>query len=170
MGITVRSARANEGPAVVELIRGLAAFERLPGPDDDAARRFLRDLADPERRFHVLVAEGATGLLGYALYFLTYSTFRARPKLFLEDLFVVPAARREGVGRALVIACARDALRLRCAQMEWAVLHWNEPAKSFYRSLGAATDLTWEPFGLDETILSTLAAAQPDGPIVEEPP
>ena len=81
--------------------------------------------------------------IGFALYFFTYSTFLGRPTLYLEDLFVLPAERGRGVGRALLGELARIAVRRRCGRMEWAVLDWNAPSIRFYRKLGAKLRKEW---------------------------
>ncbi len=162
--VTIRRACAADADALVTLVQGLADFEHLTGPDTAGAARLRRDLTDPARIFDVLVAESAGTLVGYALFFLTYSTFRARRKLFLEDLFVQPAYRNREVGRALLLACAREAARRDCCQLEWTVLHWNASAQRFYRRLGGERDVSWQIYTLDETGVAGLAETQlPDG-------
>jgi GNAT superfamily N-acetyltransferase len=81
--------------------------------------------------------------VGFALYFFTFSTFLARPTLYLEDLFVLPEERGQGAGRALLAALARIAVRRGCGRLEWAVLDWNRPAIGFYRRLGARFRREW---------------------------
>ena len=136
MSATIRPATVADVPAVVTLVRGLAEFEKLPGPDDGAEARFAADLG--RGRFQLLVAEAAGGALhAYALYFFTYSTFEARPSLYLEDLFVTPTARGQGLGERLMRRLAAEALRSDCARFEWTVLDWNVRAQKFYQSLGA---------------------------------
>ena len=137
MPFTIRPGRATDGAAVVELIRGLAEYEKLPGPDDAAAARFLEHAFGPQPRFGLLVAEVEGRVRGYALFFETYSTFRAASSLFLEDLFVHPEARRHGIGRTLMLELARIAVARGCERFEWTVLDWNESAQRFYRALGA---------------------------------
>jgi GNAT superfamily N-acetyltransferase len=162
--VTIRPAQAEDADALVTLVRGLADFEHLDGPDAAGAARLRRDLADPARVFEALVAEVAGTPVGYALYFFTYSTFRARPKLFLEDLFVRPEHRNRGIGRALFVACARVAARRGCCQLEWTVLHWNEAARRFYRRLGGERDTSWQIFTLDDATIGELAGARlPEG-------
>jgi GNAT superfamily N-acetyltransferase len=162
--VTIRRASAADGDALVTLVRGLADFEHFTGPDAAGGARLRRDLADPARIFDVLVAESAGVLVGYALFFLTYSTFRARRKLYLEDLFVEPAYRDRGVGRALLLACAREAARRDCCQLEWTVLHWNAAAQRFYQRHGGQRDASWQIYALDEAGVAGLAEAQlPDG-------
>jgi GNAT superfamily N-acetyltransferase len=157
--ISIRTGTAADAPQIVELIRGLADFEKLAGPDAEAAARFAAHVTEPSRLFDVLVAHSPKGIVGYALYFFTYSTFRARPKLYIEDLFVLPAARNGGIGTALLLACARAALLRECCAMEWAVLDWNMNAQRFYRRHGAQAHTEWHPYGVDATTLGRLASA-----------
>jgi GNAT superfamily N-acetyltransferase len=136
MSTVIRPAAPRDLPAIVALVRGLAEFEKLPGPDAGAEARFAADFA--RGRFHALVGEAADGALqAYALYFFTYSTFEARPSLYLEDLFVTPAARGAGLGGRMMRALAAEAVRGECARFEWTVLDWNVRAQKFYRELGA---------------------------------
>jgi GNAT superfamily N-acetyltransferase len=155
----VRSARPADGPAVVALVRGLAAFERLPPPDDAAAARLVEHAFGPRPRFDLLVAEVDDAVRAYALFFETYSTFRAAPSLFLEDLFVDPGARRRGIGRAMMHELARVAVGRGCERFEWTVLDWNADAQRFYRSLGAHLLGEWEVCRLEGDALARLAAA-----------
>jgi GNAT superfamily N-acetyltransferase len=168
--VTVRPAASTDAPHIVDLIRGLAEFEKLPGPDVAAGERVAADLANPHRLFDALVADSAGEIVGYALYFFTYSTFRGWPKLYIEDLFVRPERRNQGTGRALLLACARVAARRRCGAMEWAVLDWNVGAQRFYRRHGAAPYTEWHPYSVDDRALTELAAAPlPEGvTIVQE--
>lgn len=162
--VTIRPAGERDADALVTLVQGLADFEHLQGPDADGAARLRRDFTDSSRIFEALVAEAAGSLVGYALYFFTYSTFRARPKLFLEDLFVEPAYRNRGTGRALFLACARVAARRGCCQLEWTVLHWNDAARRFYQRLGGERDTSWQIYTLDDARLGELAVADlPEG-------
>lgn len=156
--IEVRVARRDDVPEIIELIRGLADFEKLRGPDAEAAKRFDEDFAEPKRPFEVLVAASKGELVGYALYFFIYSTFSAQPKLYIEDLFVRSEHRSHGVGRSLFAACAAAARRSGCRRMEWAVLDWNVRAQSFYRTLGAEAHPEWQPHGLEGAALAALAA------------
>ena len=155
----IRPARAADLPAVIELIRSLAKFESLPGPDEGAARRFEADFSSTPPRFQLLVAEQAGECIGYALYFFTYSTFLARPSLYLEDLFVRPDRRSSGVGRAMLERVAGVAVGAGCGRFEWTVLDWNERAQSFYRSLGARILPEWQVCRVEGDALRELAAS-----------
>ena len=151
-----------DAPAFLALIQALADYESLPGPDADARDRLVRDaLADPPR-FRTLLAERRGRPVGYAVYFETYSTFLARPCLYVEDIFVLPEERRHGVGTALLRELAREAARRGCGRMEWQVLTWNTPAIAFYERFGATRLDDWRGYRLTSEQLALLAAA--DGP------
>ena len=156
MSVVVRALEASDIPRLLDLIDGLADYEKLARPDADARHRLAADaLADPPR-FQSLLAEIDGQVVGYAIYFFTYSTFRARPSLYLEDVFVLPEWRGHGAGVALFRACARAAVKLDCARMEWQVLSWNEPSIQFYRRLGARHLEDWLPFRLDDDALRSV--------------
>jgi GNAT superfamily N-acetyltransferase len=107
---------------------------------------------------HVLIAEWQGTPAGFALYFFNFSTFVGRPGLYLEDLFVRPAQRKHGIGRALLRALARIAKERGCGRMEWAVLDWNEPALRFYQSLDARQMKEWIIHRLTPVEIARLAA------------
>ncbi len=104
-----------------------------------------------------LVAEDDAGVVGFALFFHNYSTFVGRPGLYLEDLFVRPESRRKGHGRALFREVARIAAKRECGRFEWSVLHWNEPALAFYRSMGAVPMQDWRICRMTGEALARLA-------------
>lgn len=132
--MTIRPYEKRHARALVGLVRALARYEKLKPLSPAAARRLVRDAG---RRFRVLIAEEGGKAVGYAVYFFTYSTFLARPTLFLEDLFVHPDHRRAGIGGRFFAELLREARREGCGRMEWSVLDWNAPAQRFYRKLGA---------------------------------
>jgi len=158
-GVTVRPAGPSDGDAFLQLVAGLADYENYPPPDAAGRARLLEDAFGQRKRFDVLLAEVGSRPAGYAVIFETYSTFLARPKLYLEDLFVHPQFRGSGAGRALVAACAQEALRRGCARMQWTVLDWNATAIRFYQQLGAEYEKTWHWYGLDEDGLRQLSSA-----------
>lgn len=157
-GIEIRSATSHDLPEVLALIRALAVYEKLPGPDEEAARRFAADFAATPPRFELLVAARAGELVAYALFFPTYSTFLARPSLYLEDLFVRPDARGCGVGGALLERLAALAVERGCGRFEWVVLDWNVHAQEFYRALGARLLPEWQLCRIGGAALAGLAA------------
>ena len=153
----IRPARPDDVPMIAKLIRDLAEYERLAHAvvlreDDLRAHLF-----GPRPYAEVLMAEEADAVVGFALFFYTYSTFRAKPGLYLEDLFVIPAARGKGHGKALLVALAKLAVERDCARVEWSVLNWNEPSIQFYKSLGAKPMDEWTVYRLTDDALTKLA-------------
>jgi GNAT superfamily N-acetyltransferase len=151
--VEVRPLRPADVPRLLELIDGLADYEKLPRPDAAARQRLAADATTNPPGFQTLLAEVDGLVVGYAIYFFTYSTFRARPTLYLEDVFVLPELRGQGAGVALFRACARAAVDRDCARMEWQVLAWNAPSIDFYKRLGARQLADWLPFRLDDEAL-----------------
>lgn len=160
---TVRALRPENGhdlDALFGLIDALAHYERLSPPDAGARERLAGDARMSPPRFRGLVAELDARVVGYALFFETYSTFLARPTLYLEDLFVLPDVRGQGVGGALFRACAAEAARRGCGRMEWQVLAWNDLAIGFYHDLGAQPlHADWRVYRLEGAQLERLASA-----------
>jgi GNAT superfamily N-acetyltransferase len=153
----IRVASAADGPAFIALVRGLADFEHLEPPDDAAAARLLEHAFGARPRYELRVVELGGELVAYVAFFETYSTFRALPSLFLEDLFVREDARGRGIGKALLSHLARLALERGCGRFEWSVLDWNEAAQRFYRSLGARILQEWQLCRVDGDALLSLA-------------
>jgi GNAT superfamily N-acetyltransferase len=141
--MNVRTATAADGAAFLSLVRALADYERLEPPDEAACARLLEDAFGPAPRFQLWVASLKDEVVAYAATFLTYSTFRALPTLFLEDLFVRPDARRRGVGTAMLHRLRDEAVAQGCGRFEWSVLDWNEGAKAFYDDIGARQLEAW---------------------------
>jgi GNAT superfamily N-acetyltransferase len=144
--ITVRRAEtAEDGEMVLALIEQLAAFESLTPPDTDARRRFIADGFERNLpRFEAVLASVDGGdPCGYAIYFETYSTFLCRPTLYLEDIFVLPAQRKAGVGFALMRNFIEEAAARGCGRAEWSCLDWNTHAQRFYERLGAERLHEW---------------------------
>lgn len=125
----VRRYRRGDARGFVGLVRALARYEKLRPPTAAAARRLVADVG---RRIEVLVCASGGRLVGYAIYLFTYSSFLARPTLFLEDIFVLPEHRRQGLGGRMFGVLTRIARKRRCGRMEWIVLDWNRPAHRFY--------------------------------------
>ena len=162
--VVIRPLTPADVEAFLSLVDALADYERLPRPDPEARRRLTADALATPPRFHVLLAELDGRPVGYAAYFETYSTFLARPTLYLEDIFVLEEARGWGVGRALMGALAREAVRRGCGRMEWLVLAWNHPAMGFYERLGARRLDDWVPYRLTADDLARLAGESGDRP------
>jgi GNAT superfamily N-acetyltransferase len=157
VNVRIRGLEPADIPALLGLIDGLADYEKLARPDAQARERLARDaFADPPR-FRTLLAVLDGTPIGYAMYFFTYSSFLARPSLYLEDIFVLPEHRGHGAGLGLFRACAQAALDNDCGRMEWQVLSWNEPSIRFYERLGARQLDTWLPFRMDRDVLVKVA-------------
>ena len=156
--LNIRPATRDDAPVIASLVRELADYEKLLDDAKATAADFLREIESPNPVIHVLIAEWNGSPCGFALYFFNFSTFVARPGLYLEDLFVRPALRSHGIGRALLRALARIARERNCGRMEWAVLDWNEPALRFYQSLGARQLNEWIVHRLTPVEIEKLAA------------
>jgi GNAT superfamily N-acetyltransferase len=133
--LRISPAEASDVSTILGLIRELAAHESSTVTATE--HELLRDGFGQEARFRVLLAWVGEVAVGFAFYVFTYSTYRGAPVLFLEDLYVRPEHRRQGIGLALMRALAREAIERGCARFVWEVLDWNAKAISFYASLGA---------------------------------
>jgi GNAT superfamily N-acetyltransferase len=149
-------------PIILEMIRALASYERLSDQCVASEEKLRATLFGEERGPEVLVARVDGIPAGFALFFHTYSTFLAQRGLYLEDLFVKPAYRGHGVGRALLERLAQVAVGRNCGRFEWSVLDWNEPAIGFYRRLGAMPMGDWTMFRITGDALRRLAAGRCD--------
>jgi GNAT superfamily N-acetyltransferase len=157
--VTIRQATAEDLPLILEFIRGLADYEQLLHEcvaDVPTLQRFLFD----QRGAEVVFAEVNGAALGFALFFTTFSTFLGRPGIWLEDLFVKPEGRGQGVGRALLAHLARLTVERDYGRLEWAVLDWNQSAIDFYQSLGARPTLGWTEYRLTGDTLRAVAAGR----------
>lgn len=153
----IRSATVDDLSSIARLIRELAEYEKLADRLDLNEARLREHLFGPRPYAEVLVAEDAVaGIVGFALFFMNYSTFRTRPGLYLEDLFVRPEYRGQGFGKALFLAVARLAVERRCGRYEWSVLDWNTPAIEFYTGMGAEPLNDWTVYRLDSDALRAL--------------
>jgi GNAT superfamily N-acetyltransferase len=140
---TVRFARPGDVPAIVGLIHELAEYEKLSHLAVATPELLLPQLFGPRPGCECLVAEQDGRITGFALFFHNFSTFLCKPGLYLEDLYVQPAARGTGLGRQLLVALARIAVERDCGRFEWSVLDWNVSAQEFYARMGAAMLPDW---------------------------
>lgn len=155
--IAIRSATPADVPLIASLIGQLADYERLRSQAVFTEER-LRETLFGERSYaEVLIAENDGLPVGFALFFHNYSTFLAKPGIYLEDLFVLPEMRGLGVGRLLLERLAAIALERDCGRLEWSVLDWNEPAIGFYKKLGAVPLDDWTIFRVTGDALLRLA-------------
>lgn len=162
--IKVRRARTGDADQFLTLVRELANYEKLPPPGKDETRRLRRDAFGRRRKFDLVMGFSGSNAVAYAVYFMTYSTFLARPTLYLEDIFVLPEFRRQGVGTSIFSMLGKIASRRGCGRMEWSVLKWNETALDFYRKIGATELSEWTYFRLTEGNFDRLiGAGRPGG-------
>jgi GNAT superfamily N-acetyltransferase len=156
--LNIRKASAQDIPLILEFIRELAEFEKSPEKVVATPENLWRDGFSGEPKFHVLIAEWDEKAAGFALYFYNYSTWLGQPGLYLEDLFVRPAYRGRGIGRAMLVHLAKIAVEEGCARYQWQVLDWNIPAIKFYEALGAKVLKEWLTMRVSGEELRTLAA------------
>lgn len=142
---------------MLELIRGLAEYERAPNAVVATEEDLKRDGFGPEPKYRCVIAEWNDVPAGFAFFFYNYSTWRGRPGLYLEDLFVLPEMRSKGIGKALMKHLAQVAIQEKCYGIRWMVLEWNEPAVKFYESLGAEILGEWETMLLTGPAMQRLA-------------
>ena len=153
----IRRAVANDVGTILRLIKELAAYEREPDAVVATEAGLLRDGFGDAPLFQVLLAEHEGRPVGFAFYFLQYSTWRGGPVLYLEDLFVEVSHRGRGLGKALMQALASEAVLLGCSRIQWAVLDWNTPSIVFYESLGACVLKQWLTVRVEGEALKKLA-------------
>jgi len=156
----IRPATRADIPVLLELIHGLAEYERLTHLVTADARRLEEELFAPQSRAEAVLAFAGGTAVGFAVYFQNFSTFLGRRGLYLEDLFVRPEHRKRGYGRALLLHVARIAHARGCGRFEWMALDWNEPAIRFYKSLGAVEMAEWRLFRVTGDALERLAALE----------
>ena len=158
MAAKLRSAVRADVPEILRLIKALAEYEKLAGDVVATEAALAQTLFGPKPAAEVLIAEEGGRAIGFALFFQNYSTFLARPGIYLEDLFVEPASRGHGVGKALLKAVAKLAIERNCGRFEWAVLDWNAPAIGFYERLGARPMSDWTVMRLTGEALRKLGS------------
>jgi GNAT superfamily N-acetyltransferase len=137
MAFSIHPARPQDVAHIFTLIRGLAEYEKLSHLVTGTEAQLHEELFGARPVIECVLAWEDDVTVGFALYFYNFSTFLARRGLYLEDLFVIPAARGRGHGKALMLYLAQVAVRRGCGRFEWSVLDWNQPSIDFYRSLGA---------------------------------
>jgi GNAT superfamily N-acetyltransferase len=155
--VQIRFGEPADVPVIAELIRGLARYEKLEHEVTMTEQLLAENLFGPRRYAETLLAEEAGTPVGFALFFHNFSTFLARPGIYLEDLFVVPELRGGGVGRALLARLAQIAVERGCGRLEWSVLDWNRDAIGFYERLGARPNSDWTVYRLTGEPLRSLA-------------
>ncbi len=154
----IRPATPADVPTIAKLIRDLAEYEKLLHRVVLKESDLRQHLFGEPKYAEVLLAEDAGAVVGFALFFPNYSTFRAKPGIYLEDLFVIPEARGKGYGKALLRALAKLAVERDWCRVEWSVLNWNTPSIDFYQALGAKPMDEWTVYRLMDEALTKLAA------------
>jgi GNAT superfamily N-acetyltransferase len=155
----VREARESDLDRIRQLIIDLAHYERAAHEVRTTTEQLRVALFGPQPAAYVLVAESANQVVGFALYFRSFSTWEGVHGIYLEDLYVMPEYRGTGLGRDLLTSLAELAAERGYARLEWAVLDWNQPAIDFYRSLGAVAMDEWTVYRLSGEALRAVGAA-----------
>lgn len=158
MSLQIRVATVGDAPLILSFIRELAEYERLLHEVEATEADIRRDLFGENPRAFCEIAEYDAQPVGFALWFYSYSTFRGRAGIYLEDLFVRPDARGVGAGKALLAKLAQRCMDADLRRLEWSVLNWNTPSIEFYDSLGASAKTEWTVRRLDGEALERLAA------------
>lgn len=159
MTLSIRPATPTDLPLIAQFIRDLADYEKLAHEVRFDETKLGEKLFGPRPYAEVVIGELDGEPQGFALFFHNFSTFEGRPGLYLEDLFVRPAARGSGLGKALLAHLAQLCVTRDCARLEWSVLDWNTPAIGFYQSLGAKLMDEWTVMRVDGSALSALAGS-----------
>jgi GNAT superfamily N-acetyltransferase len=157
MAMTIRAATAADVPQILKFIRGLALYERAPNEVTATEEGLFRDGFGPNPFYYCLIAEKDGVPTGFALFFFNYSTWKGRPGVYLEDLYVEPQFRGLGIGKALLKQVAAFALERGCQRLQWEVLDWNTPAIDFYRAMGAEFLDEWRNVRVSGEALQRLA-------------
>jgi GNAT superfamily N-acetyltransferase len=157
VSLAIRAARPDDGALVFALVRELAAYEKLSAEVDASEEAIAAALFAPQPRLYCDIAEWSSEPAGFAVWFLNYSTFRGRPGIYVEDIFVRPAFRKRGIGKALMGRLARRCVEDGYARFEWAVLGWNASGIAFYRAIGAQVMEDWRICRLSGEALTDFA-------------
>jgi GNAT superfamily N-acetyltransferase len=157
MSITLRAARPSDVPVILRFIQGLAKYEKLAHLCIATEAELTETLFGPRPYAEVVLGFWNGEAAGFALFFHNYSTFLAKPGIYLEDLFVDPEYRGKGLGKALLKDLGRLAVERNCGRIEWSVLDWNESSINFYKSLGAAPMDEWTSYRVTGDALIRLA-------------
>jgi len=156
--LVLRFAQPGDETVLFTLIQKLAEYEKLSHAVTGNAIALQKHLFGSPRYIEAILAEYGEETVGFALYFHNYSTFLTKPGMYLEDLFVLPEYRRQGIGKAILAKLAQIAIERDCGRLEWSVLDWNLPAQAFYRSMGASILDDWRICRVTEEGLFKLAA------------
>jgi GNAT superfamily N-acetyltransferase len=153
----IRPVTPEDVPALIAMVLELAEYEKAAEQAIATEADFTRDLFGESPRVHALVVEESGEVIAYAFYFLNYSTWLGRHGIYLEDLYVRPAHRGRGHGKALLIRLAQECVEKGYGRLDWSVLDWNTPSRDFYASLGAEGLTEWVPYRVAGDALANLA-------------
>jgi GNAT superfamily N-acetyltransferase len=159
-GLVLRAATRDDLPRILELIEGLADYERMRDVCKATLPLLERALFGERPYAEVIMADVDGASAGFSLFYHNFSTFLTRPGIYLEDLYVRPEFRGRGIGKALLERLAAIAIERECGRLEWSVLDWNEDAIGFYRKLGAVPQDEWTVYRVAGDALTTLASGQ----------
>jgi len=159
--ISIAPAVRADVPQILRFITGLARYENMLDQVEATEEKLAHTLFDRQDA-QVLMARWVGEPAGFALYFHNYSTFLAKPGIYLEDLFVLPEFRGRGIGKKLLVALAKRARELDCGRLEWACLDWNEPSIRFYKRMGAVPMADWTTYRLTGEALEKAARMEQD--------
>ncbi|MBE9054091.1 GNAT family N-acetyltransferase [Nostocales cyanobacterium LEGE 11386] len=155
--LILRFAEPTDSNVLFDLIKGLAEYEKLSHAVTGNVLALKEHLFGSPKYVEAILAEYTGQAVGFALFFPNYSTFLTKPGIYLEDLFVLPEYRRQGIGKALLSKVAQIAVERNCGRLEWSVLDWNESAQAFYRSMGASILDDWRICRVTEESMKQLA-------------
>ncbi len=158
--LNLRPATPDDVPVLFRLIQALAEYEKLAHAVTGNAAALSEHLFGSRPYVEAILAEYPGQVVGFALFFFNYSTFLTQPGIYLEDLFVLPEYRQQGVGKAILTYLAQLALERNCGRLEWSVLDWNEPAIAFYRRMGASVLDDWRICRVTGNSLTQLATGK----------
>lgn len=156
--LTLRFAQPSDYTTLFALIQKLAEYEKLSHAVTGNALALKEHLFGSRNYIEAILAESAGEAVGFALFFHNYSTFLTKPGIYLEDLFVLPEYRRQGIGKAILKKLAQIAVERNCGRLEWSVLDWNVSAQDFYRSMGASILDDWRICRVTEEAIHSLAS------------
>jgi GNAT superfamily N-acetyltransferase len=158
MSLSIRAARSDDAALVLGFVRELAAYEKLSHEVGATEAMISEALFGTQPRVYCDIAEWNGEPVGFSLWFLNFSSFRGRHGIYLEDLFVRPAHRRHGVGKALMVTLAKRCVEKGWARFEWSVLDWNAPSIAFYKLIGATMMDEWTICRVSGEALQKLAS------------
>jgi GNAT superfamily N-acetyltransferase len=158
LDFTIRQAKVDDVPQIFGLIEALAEYEALSHQMTGTVEQLQKHLFGERVYAEAIAVELETKIIGFALFFPNYSTFLTKPGIYLEDLFVLPAYRRQGIGKAMLIYLGKLAMQRGAERLEWSVLDWNKSAIAFYQSMGAKILPDWRICRVTDGALETLAS------------